>query len=155
MSKHVQDWQEYRRLQGYELHQKGWKGNHIAEALGVSKSAVSQWLSKAREGGKKALRACKAEGPTPKLTPEQVEQLPDLLARGPAAYGFEGEVWTCPRVTVVIKQVYGVQYHPAHVSRLLKKLKWTPQKPEVRATQRDEALIEAWREVRWLELKKS
>lgn len=42
MSKQVQDWQEYRRFQAHELHQKGWKGNRIAEALGVSKSAVSQ-----------------------------------------------------------------------------------------------------------------
>ncbi len=84
-----------------------------------------------------------------------MEQLPDLLVRDPQGYGFEGEVWTCPRITVVIKQVYGVQYHPAHVSRLLKQLAWTPQKPEVRATQRDEAAIEAWREERWLELKES
>ena len=145
MSKHVQDWQEYRRFQAYELHQKGWKGNRIAEALGVSKSAVSQWLSKAREGGREALRARKAEGPAPKLIKEQLKQLPELLARGPQAYGFEGEVWNCPRVTKVIEQTFGVQYHPAHVSRILKKLGWTPQKPEVRATQRNEVLIERWR----------
>lgn len=155
MSKQVQDWQEYRRFQAYELHQKGWKGNRIAEALGVSKSAVSQWLFKAREGGKEALRARKAEGPTPKLTQEQRQKLPELLARGPQAYGFEGEVWTCPRVTKMIRQEFGVQYHPAHTSRLLKRLEWTPQKPEVKATQRDEEAIRRWREERWPVLKKS
>lgn len=155
MNKQIQDWQEYRRFQAYELHQQGWNGNRIAEALGVTKSAVSQWLSKARAGGKEALRARKAEGPTPKLSQEQREKLPELLARGPQAYGFEGEVWTCSRVTKVIKQVYGVQYHPAHTSRILKTLAWTPQKPEVKASQRDEAAIEAWREERWPVLKKS
>jgi predicted transcriptional regulator len=60
MKEQVQDWQEYRRYQAYELHQKGWKGNRIAEALGVNESAVSQWFSKARKGGEEALRTRKA-----------------------------------------------------------------------------------------------
>jgi transcriptional regulator with XRE-family HTH domain len=34
----------------------GWKQKDIAEALGVTKGAVSQWLKRAREGGIDALR---------------------------------------------------------------------------------------------------
>lgn len=45
-------------------------------------------------------------------------------------------------------------YHPAHVSRLLKHLNWTPQKPIERASQRDEAKIATWRQEVWHELKK-
>ena len=75
--------------------------------------------------------------------------MPELLGRGPQAYGLRGQIWTCARVGLVNKRTFGVSYHPAHVSRLLRKLRWSPQKPEVRATQRDEAAIAAWRDERW------
>ncbi|MBF0298223.1 MAG: helix-turn-helix domain-containing protein [Oligoflexia bacterium] len=40
------NWQEARRLRGIELFHKGWKQSEIAEALGVSKRAVFQWIQK-------------------------------------------------------------------------------------------------------------
>lgn len=40
------------------------------------------------------------------------------------------------------------------MSRLLKHLNWTPQKPIERASQRDEAKIATWRQEVWHELKK-
>lgn len=36
------DWREARRLRAWKLKQKGWKQKDIAEALGVSKGAVSR-----------------------------------------------------------------------------------------------------------------
>ena len=48
----------------------------------------------------------------------------------------------------------GVSYHPAHVSRLLRRLAWSVQKPIQRASQRDEAAIAAWQTERWPALKK-
>ena len=44
---------------------------------------------------------------------------PALVERGPEAYGFRGQIWTCKRVAEVIRRAFGVSYHPAHVSRLL------------------------------------
>jgi len=46
-------------------------------------------------------------------------------------------------------------YHPAHVSRLLKAIKYSVQQPIERATQRDEQAIKTWKEERWPALKKS
>jgi predicted transcriptional regulator len=54
--KEPKDWREARRLQAWELKQKGWKQKDIAEALGVSKGAVSQWFKKAESEGVEALR---------------------------------------------------------------------------------------------------
>ncbi len=143
------DWKEGRRLRAWELHEAGWTGKRIAEALGVTRGAVSQWLKRARDGGREALRRRTAPGATPKLTAEQREQLPKKLAKGAERYDFIGEVWTTKRVAAVIKQEFGVHYHPAHVSRLLRQLGWTVQKPIRRATQRDEAAIATWREQTW------
>ena len=45
-------WREGRRLRALDLHEQGWAGKAIAEALGVTQGAVSQWLKRAREGGR-------------------------------------------------------------------------------------------------------
>jgi transposase len=140
---------EWRRLRAWELHQQGWTGRQIARALDVTDGAVSQWLKRARTHGPAALYHRMPPGPTPKLTPEQREQLPALLAHGAEAYGFLGEVWTTQRVATVIQREFGVRYHPAHVSRLLRQIGWSVQKPIRRATQRDEAAIAAWQAERW------
>ena len=149
-----QTWQEARRERAFELKQHGWKQCEIAEALGVSPAAVSQWLAKVREHGMQAWRAKpRPTGPI-KLTAAQLRSIPELLSHGAGAYGFRGEVWTCARVATIIWEEFGVSYHKAHVSRLLKRLRWTPQLPIERAVQRDEAVIKQWRIHIWPELKK-
>jgi transposase len=148
------DWLEGRRRRAWELKQQGWKQQDIATALGVTKGAVSQWMRCAREGGVEALRRHPAKGPTPKLTREQMEQLPGLVAPGAEAYGYRGEVWTTKRVAEVIWRTFGVSYHPAHVSRLLRSVRLSVQQPIERATQRDEQGIAAWQTEGWPALKK-
>lgn len=149
------DWLEGRRLRAWALHEQGWTGQKIAEALGVTPGAVSQWLKRVREGGgPAALRRRVAAGPTPKLSPAQRAQVPNLLAKGAAAYGFTGNVWTTARIAAVIAVHLGVRYHPAHISRLARALGWTVQVPAVVATQRDEAAVRRWREEQWPALKR-
>jgi transposase len=148
------DWREGRRRRAWELKEQGWKQSAIAAALGVTPGAVSQWLKRAREKGVEALRRRPAPGPTPKLTAEQLAQLPDLLDRGAQAYGFRGQVWTCKRVAEVIRRTFGVAYHPAHVNRLLHALHHSVQRPVERAAQREEAAIAAWWQERWPVLEK-
>jgi transposase len=128
------DWREGRRLRAWELHQQGWKQKDIAAALGVTPGAVSQWLKRGRAGG--------------------VAQR-ELLAQCAEAFGFIGQVWTSKRVAAVIKRFLGVTYHRAHVSRLLRTLGFSVQKPIVRAAQRDDAVIAAWWDARWPALKKT
>jgi putative transposase len=57
-------------------------------------------------------------------------------------------------MATVIGEAFGVWYHKAPVSRLLKRLHWTPQLPIERAAQRDEAVIEPWRVQVWPALTK-
>jgi transposase len=149
-----QTWQEARRKRAFELKQHVWKQCEIAEALGVSPAAVSQWLANMREYGMGAWRAKpRLTGPI-KLAGDQVRLTPELLSHGAEAYGFRGECWTCARVATVLGEKFGVWYHKA-LSRLLTCLHWTPQMPIERATQRDEAVIEQWRLRVWPQLKKS
>ena len=143
------DWREQRRFQAWRLAQKGWSQTDIAEALGVSGAAVSKWIKKAREGGVEALQRAHRPGPQRKLELEELQKLPELLEQGAESFGFRGDVWTTPRIAAVIERTWGVSYHKDHVSRLMKELGWSPQKPKKRATQRDENAIERWRKEKW------
>src|SRR5258706_10614637 len=149
------DWREGRRRRAWELRQAGWKHAEIAAALGVTRGAVSQWLTRARvEGVEEGLRAHPASGRPPKLTLEQRAQLPARLDGGAEAYGLRGQVWTCKRVGEVIRHTFGVTYDASHIARLLHRLGYSVQRPVERATQRDEAAIRGWWEQRWPALKK-
>ena len=148
------DWKEARRWRALELKRAGWSQRRIAEALGASEAAVSHWLGNVNEWGEAALRARPRPGAPLRLGDVQRACLPELLSHGAEVYGFRGDVWTCGRVAKVIDREFGVSYHPAHVSRILKELEWTPQKPIERARQRNEALIDSWRTDVWPELKK-
>jgi transposase len=154
LSTQAKDWREGRRFRALELKEQGWKQTHIAEALGVSEGAVSQWMKRAREKGVQALRHNPPPGAPPRLSEQERARLPELVAQGPEAHGFRGEVWTCERVAIVIRKEFGVSYHPAHVSRLLKAFRQSLQKPQRRAEQRDEEAIERWKEKKWPSLKR-
>ena len=70
------------------------------------------------------------------------------------AFGFSGEIWARGRIAQVIRQKFGVSYHPSQVGRLLKECGFSQQKPALRASQRDEEAIGDWRDRRFPELKK-
>lgn len=112
---------ETRRLIAWELHQQGWSQTRIAEALGVTQGAVSQWMKRSREGGIEALHHHPAPGRKALLTDEQFAQIPTLIARGPAAFDLGGAPWSIRQVAALLNIVFGVTYHPTHVRRLLQK----------------------------------
>lgn len=148
------DWREARRLQAWKLKQKGWKQTDIAEALGVSDGAVSQWMKKARQQGPTALYSTPPPGREPRLSQDELARLPALLGKGPEHYGFRGAIWTRARVGKVIEQHFGVSYSDQWVGHLLERIDWSRQKPNKRAAERDEQAIERWRHERWEQLKK-
>ena len=154
MNPYPHDWKEARRWRALELSQQGWPQCRIAEALGVSRPAVNQWLVAVRENGSVALRARPHTGAPPKLTEAQFRMIPEFLSHGAEAFGFRGESLTCARIAKIIESEFGVSYSKSQVSRLMKQLEWTPQKPIERATQRDEDQIAHWRTEVWPELKK-
>jgi transposase len=110
-------------------------------------------MRRARDGGPAALHHQPPSGAPRRLAADQLARLPELLHRGAEAYGFRGRVWTCGRIAAVMRLEFGVAHHPVHVGRLLKTLRWSPQKPARRARQRGEAAIARWREETWPSLK--
>jgi transposase len=143
------DWREWRRVQAWRMKQHGWYQREIAEAFGVTEVSVSRWFCQARIGGELALLSRSIPGRPPTLSLAQQRMIPEFLWHGAEAYGFRGLVWTCARVAKVIEEEFGAVLGKSQVSRLLKRLRWTPQAPIRRASQRDEQAIEVWRKTTW------
>ena len=139
------DWREWRRLRAWDLKQQGWRQRDIAEAFGVTEVAVSRWMALARQGGRAALLTSPSPGAPRRLTDQDYRRLEELLAEGATAHGWHNNLWTTGRVAHVIQTHFGVRYHPAHVSRILKgQLNWTCQRPVHHHKDRNDAAIARW-----------
>jgi len=122
--------------------------------VGVDRRSVRRWKASYNQEGVSGVKARPGRGPRSKLTDEQKAELERLLMAGAEAAGFPTDLWTCPRVTELIQTQFGVEYHVDHVSRLLHMLGWSPQKPQRRAAERDEAAIRTWVKESWPRVKK-
>jgi transposase len=89
------------------------------------------------------------------LSAGQLEQLQALLLRGAGAAGYSTELWTLRRIGDVIRKRFGIRYSPVGVWALLRYgLRWSWQKPERRAFERDEAAVAQWKRNEWPRIKK-
>jgi transposase len=149
MNRSPTNWQAARRFQAWQHQQQGWSQRQIAEALGVSEAAVSQWMRRARDGGPAALRHQPPSGAPRRLAADQLARLPELLHRGAEADGCRGPMWTCGRIAAVMRLACGVSSPPVPGGRVLNTLRWSPQQPARRARQRDETALARWREETW------
>ena len=145
---------EKRRLDAIALFEDGMAQVAIAKKLRIHDRTVRRWIASYRKDGHKGVAAKPAPGRPPKLTAGQQDTLAKLLDKGAAANGYSTELWTCPRVARMVEKRFGISYHVDHMGRLLKSMGFTPQKPERRARERDEAGIRRWVRRDWSDVKK-
>jgi len=146
---------EDRRKRALRLLDEGHSLNEAGRLVGCNASSVMRWRDARRRGGEKALRVRFSPGRPWKLSGEQRKQLVKVLLKGPLAQGYATNLWTTARIAEVIRTEFGIEYHRDHVGRLMHQLKWSAQKPERRALERDEKAIEDWKQTRWPRLKKT
>ena len=145
---------EVRRRIAGNLLQEGRGLREVARLVGATPSSVFRWHQALEQAGMTGLQARPHPGRPSRLTPQQKQTLADILRQGAPAAGFPTDLWTLARVAQVIERSFGVKYHPGHVWRILREMNWSPQKPERRARERDEAAIRRWREEEWEQVKK-
>lgn len=126
----------------------------VAQIFGIYPDTLSKWLSRYRHDPDSIL-AKAIPGRTPRLSTEQLDELVALLHQGAVAHGWDNEIWTCPRVTELIHRHFGISFHPDHVFKIVtKKLKWSFQRPEKVARERDPKRVEQWLSEELPEIKK-
>jgi transposase len=129
--------------------------NEIARRMQCSPSSVMRWRDLWDALGEEGLKVRTASGRPPKMSERQKGKLVKLLLQGPIAFGWRTDVWTTRRVAELIRKEYSIDYHFTQVARILHALDWSPQKPERRALERDEAAIQRWKATDWQRVKKT
>lgn len=140
---------ERRRLKAASFFIQGMSQAEVARRLKVSRTAVYYWHQTWERAGIVGLQAV-PDGRPSSLTPADWHKVERQLLKGPEAQGYATEIWTLPRIAVLVKKSTGVAYQTeAGVWKLLRSLGWSCQKPERRARERDERAIARWQKMTW------
>ena len=126
----------------------------VALAVGVARQTVYTWKRLLDEGGIDALRAVPERGRPAQLDDAQLAAVRAAILQSPTEHGFGTELWTLKRVGTVIERLHGVRFGQTNVWRILGSLGFSPQKPEKRATERNEDAVRSWKRSTWPSLKK-
>ena len=137
-----------------QLLDSGLTMEEVSHRVGTSIASVSRWRQAVAQGGAGALTAKPVPGRPSKLSHAQCRRLLEVLLEGAMAYGYPNEIWTLKRIAKVIRQEFGVRYHPNHVWRILRELHWSCQVPQRRPVQRDQEAVEHWKRYQWPHIKK-
>jgi transposase len=119
--------------------------SEVMRSMGLCRTSIYRWLREHEEGGWAALAEKIAQGPEPKLTEKQRQQVRRwIVGKDPRQYGFDYGLWTRRIVQSLIEKKLGVSLGFTAVGRLLASLEITPQKPLRRAYERDPQAVQEW-----------
>ena len=127
----------------------------VARKYGVAPQTVFLWKQALEAEGLAGLRSKPRAGRPAKLSEKQCDDLVRFLLAGPRQHGFATDAWNGTRVGQVIRQEFGVEYHRAHISRLLHRLGFRPRLPDREAIEKDPAAKREWLERTWEYAKKN
>ena len=131
-------------------HEKGRSQKEIGEIFNLSQSAVSQILIlyKDREKGD----FIETRGVKDRLSKAQKNELKSILCKKPSEYGFF--VWNKWSVQSVIKTELGVSYHENYIYKIMRDIKFSPQKPATKDYRKNTELVNVFKEEKIQDIKK-
>ena len=144
-----------KRIHAVLLNDDGYTSGQIAAMLKSPRSRVSEWLRNYEQFGYDGLLEGYRPGRPPALTSADKQALEDIIESGPLAYGYLSGVWTAPMIAQVIREQFGVAYHPGHVCRLLHQLGFSVQRPKRKLARANAQEQDRWRRYTYPNLKKT
>ncbi|MCK4600591.1 IS630 family transposase [Candidatus Bipolaricaulota bacterium] len=133
------------RKRGVASVQAGESPEVVARVFGISRMTIYNWLALYRRGGWHALDAKKRGGRPPKLNAKAIRWVYDTVTmKNPLQLRFPFALWTCGMLVDLIKRQFGISLSRSSVSRLLKQLGLSPQRPLRRAYQQNPEAVEQW-----------
>ncbi len=145
---------ERRRCLAVQRVCEGYTAEEVAAFLGVDPSSVRRWVAAFRHRGAAGLAARPAPGRPPKLTTTQEKIVRRWLADNPTDYGFATELWSAPRLRLLIEQEFGVRFHPDYLGTWLRQRGYTPQLPRRVHREADDREIARWLAEDWPRIKR-
>lgn len=146
----------YRDILVVEAREAGQTQCQIAATYGIHQSTVSRILTLYEANG---MQLPLPRGTTASakraLSDADESALKQVLLGSALSEGFETEGWDRKRVRDIIHKHFGVEYHISHLSKILRRLGFTLQKPKPKDYRQDAARKRQWIEEALPALKKS
>jgi transposase len=136
---------EEMRVVAVRMVERGIRVEDIASSMRLNRSTVFGWIHRFRQSGLDALRSTKAPGAKPKLEAPHFSKLIRILHHPATRYGFASDLWTGPRVRIIIRKTFGINLHPKHMPRFLRRLGLVRRTPEPRALEQDLKAVRQWK----------
>lgn len=135
------------RMQAIKAVKGGQTVASVASAMGMNIRTVFHWLSTYADGGQKALQAKPIPGRPPKVSGDEMRWIAQTVKdHTPQQLKFEYGLWTLSLIGELIRRQFGKTLSLASVSRVMRLLGFTPQKPLYQAWQQDAVLVETWQQ---------
>jgi transposase len=145
---------ERRRLLAVQRVGEDYSTEEVADFLGVDPRSVRRWLADFNQLGAAGLAARPIPGRPAKLSITQEKIVGHWLADNPTDHGFATELWTAPRLGLLIEQEFGVHFHPNYLACWLRQREYTPQLPRRVPRERDDRKIALWLAEDWPRIKR-
>src|ERR1700722_9709959 len=114
-----------------------------AKTGGTNRQTLRDWVHRFNAGGPDRLIDNWTDGPTPRLSANQMAELATIVTTGPDRK-VDGVVrWRRIDLKRVIAERFGVDFHPRYVGKLLKKLGFSHISARPRHPAQDERTVEA------------
>ena len=134
---------------------KEWGNAELLKLWELGGETLQDWISRYRRGGLQALVKGPYPGRKPKLTQGQLIEIDRIIEQGPESAGLDTGVWTAPLVADLVKKLFGVRYHPDHMRRILRRLRFSVQLPTRELSRADPAEQTLWLDHELQTIKKS
>lgn len=136
---------EEMRIRAVKQVQSGVSPEDITRSLGLSHPTIYNWLASYRDGGIQALRAKVIPGRPPRINGKMMKWIYDtIVQKSPLQFRFEFALWTREMIQKIILDKYKIRLGLSSVSRLLKQLGLSCQRPIFKAWQQNEQQVNNW-----------
>jgi transposase len=133
------------RQQAVKAVRNGQSVESVAAAYGLNVRTIFRWMASFVSGGQNALLAKPIPGRPPKLSEQEMRWLANAIKdNSPQQYKFAFGLWTLTLIGALIERQFGHKLSVATVSRIMRVLGYSAQKPLYRAWQQDPELVRQW-----------
>ena len=127
-----------RKIAVRAIEDKDFSPESIAEILGISRTAIYDWLRRFEQGGYSELNTKKAPGGPCEITKEIEQWLKEtILLQSPEHFGYDRALWTRDILAELINEEFGLDVVGSTVGKHLKKIGLSYQKPWFRSKEQD------------------
>jgi len=137
--------QQALRNQAIKAVRKGRRVADVADAFGVTERTLYRWLARYANEGQRGLENRPRSGRPPKVTAEEMAWIGKTVQEGtPQQLKLPYALWTLSLIRELIRRHLGKTLALSSVSRIMKLLGFSAQKPLYQAWQQDPVLVRQW-----------